>query len=102
MSSEASVSAWIVALRDHDEAAAQALYERYIQRLTSLARKKLGGMPRRISDEDDVAQIVMNSFFTGAANARFPMPNDRHDLWQVLVMLTERKVVDQMRRQFSR
>ena len=101
MEFEESVSAWIVALRDGDESAAQALYQRYIERLTSLARNRLRGMPRRATDEEDVAQVVMNSFFAGVAEARFPRLEDRNDLWQVLVMLTERKVIDRIRRQLS-
>jgi len=102
MASDESVTTWIGALKAEKEGAAQALYERYIRRLMGLARKKLGGVPRRVSDEEDIAQVVMNSFFEGVRESRFPRLRDRDDLWQVLVMLTERKVVDQVRRQFSR
>jgi RNA polymerase sigma factor (sigma-70 family) len=101
MSSDASVSDWIAALKTSEESAAQHLYGRYVQRLVHLARKKLGAAPRRMADEEDVAQLVLNSFFRGVRMGRFPRLDDRRDLWQVLVMLTERKVIDQKRRQWT-
>jgi RNA polymerase sigma factor (sigma-70 family) len=102
MSAEESVSQWIASLKTSEESAAQHLYQRYIERLVLLARKKLGGVPRRMADEEDVAQVVLNSFFRGVRADKFPKLHDRCDLWQILVMLTERKVIDQMRRQYSK
>ena len=102
MASNESVSQWLISLRARDDVAAQQLYERYIAQLMSFARRKFGGVARRAVDEEDIAQMVMKSFFAGMEDGRFPRLNDRHDLWQVLVMLTERKVIDQLRRQSSK
>jgi RNA polymerase sigma factor (sigma-70 family) len=102
MSSNESVTAWIGALKESGQTAAQLLYERYIEQLVSLARKKLGAAPRRMADEEDVAQVAMNSFFRGVQQGRFPRLRDRDDLWQVLIMLVERKAIDQIRRQSSK
>jgi DNA-directed RNA polymerase specialized sigma24 family protein len=91
MPSDESVTGWIASLKA----------ERYLERLAGLARKKLGGGSRRVADEEDVAHEALNSFFGGVKKGRFPKLNDRNDLWQILVMLTERKAIGQIRRLFS-
>jgi ECF sigma factor len=47
VSSIGSVTHWITQLKTGDPAAAQRLWECYFLRLVKLARKKLGGAPRR-------------------------------------------------------
>jgi DNA-directed RNA polymerase specialized sigma24 family protein len=79
--------------------AAQDLWERYFHRLVGLARKKLRSLSRRAADEEDVALSAFDSFVRGAAAGRFPRQDDRDDLWQVLVLLTERKAINQRRRE---
>jgi DNA-directed RNA polymerase specialized sigma24 family protein len=80
-------------------AAAQELWERYFRRLVGLAHKKLRDTSRRARDEEDVALSAFDSFFRGAAIGRFPRLEDRDDLWQILVLLAERRSIDQIRRQ---
>jgi DNA-directed RNA polymerase specialized sigma24 family protein len=94
MSTAGSVSHWIIQLKAGNRAAAQPLWETYCRRLTDRARRKLGGLPRRAADEEDVALSAFDSFYRGAEHGRFPQLNDRHDLWQLLVVLTERKAID--------
>jgi DNA-directed RNA polymerase specialized sigma24 family protein len=94
MSSTGSVSHWITQLKAGDHAAAQPLWERYFQRLVVLARKKLRGQPRRAADEEDVALSAFTSLCRGAEQGRFPLLSDRHNLWQLLVVLTARKALD--------
>src|SRR5262245_7787143 len=91
MSSAGSVTLWISQLKAGDRTAAQGLWERYFQRLVSLARARLGGAPRRAADEEDVALSAFDSFCRGAEHGRFPQLGDRHDLWPLLVVLTARK-----------
>src|SRR5438067_2490766 len=55
LASEGSVTLWIGRLRAGDPDAAGPLWERYFQRLVGLARARLRGAPRRVSDEEDVA-----------------------------------------------
>ena len=102
MATEASVTEWIGLLKDGDQAAAQALWDRYFDRLVRLARQKLGHSPRRAADEEDVALSAFENLCRGVRDERFPKLDDRHDLWQVLVMLTDRKAKDQMRRVLTR
>jgi DNA-directed RNA polymerase specialized sigma24 family protein len=94
MSEDASVTLWIHQLRAGDSLAAQKLWESYFQRLVGLARVKLRSLPRRGADEEDVALSAFDSFFRGVELGRFPRLDDRDDLWQVLLMITERKAID--------
>jgi DNA-directed RNA polymerase specialized sigma24 family protein len=41
-----------------------------------------------------VALSGFDSFCRGAARGCFPQLNDRHDLWQLLVVITDRKAID--------
>lgn len=90
-------SAWIVLLKQGDAASAEAVWQRYYQRLVRLARQKLLPGRRRVADEEDIVLSAFDSFFRGAQQQRFPRLEDRHDLWQLLLMLTVRKVSDQVR-----
>jgi DNA-directed RNA polymerase specialized sigma24 family protein len=97
--SEGSVSHWIGALKEGDAEAAQRLWERYFDALVRLARAKLGAIPRRDADEEDVALSAFHSFCQGAADGRFPQLDDRYGLWRLLVKVTLRKALDQSERQ---
>jgi len=95
-----SVSRWLEPLQQGDEQAVQKLWERYYQQLVNLARGKLGDVPRRMADEEDVVVSAFRSFCRGAEQNRFPQLEDRNDLWRVLVTITARKAVLQIRREF--
>ncbi len=92
--SSGSVTCWLEQLKGGDAAAAQPLWENYFRELVRLARKRLGNVPRRAADEEDVALSAFDSFCRGAEQGRFPRLEDRHDLWQLLVMITARKAID--------
>jgi DNA-directed RNA polymerase specialized sigma24 family protein len=89
-----SVTQWIKALKEGDQAAAQGLWEAYFRRLVGLAHARLRDTPRRIADEEDVALSAFESFWRGAQAGRFPRLDDRNDLWQILVLITVRKSID--------
>jgi RNA polymerase sigma factor (sigma-70 family) len=91
MSNSGSVTTWIALLEAGDVVAAQRLWEAYYRRLVGLARKRLQGQPRAAADEEDVALSAFASFWRNAKLNKFPRLNDRHDLWQLLVLLTARK-----------
>ena len=59
-------AALVKALKAGDEAAAQALWQRYFSSLVQLARTKLQGANRRVTDEEDVALSVFRKFFKSA------------------------------------
>ncbi|MEM7456753.1 MAG: ECF-type sigma factor [Planctomycetota bacterium] len=96
-----SVTAWIHDLKKGDDDAAQKIWDRYFQRLSKLAARKLGNASKRIADEEDVAVDVFHSLCTGAAAGRFDRLGNRDDLWKLLVAISGMKAVDQIRRQTS-
>jgi len=94
-SSHDSVARWIAKLKEGDEQAAQRLWERYYEKLVQYARKRMSGLPRRVADEEDMAIRAFDSFYRGVSNGRFPQLEDHNDLWQILVMITARKVINE-------
>jgi RNA polymerase sigma factor (sigma-70 family) len=98
MDSDGSVTRLIGELKRGDADAAQAIWQRYYERLVSLARGKLGNNARRSADEEDVAASAFHSFYEAARAGRFPRLEDRHDLWKLLVTITARKALGQIKR----
>ncbi len=90
------VSEWIEELRTGDEDAAQKLWEYYFDSIVRLAKRKLGFIPRRAFDEEDVAINVFNSLFVGVSEGRFPELAHRDGLWRLLVVMTARKAINQI------
>ena len=86
-----SVTVWLAQLKAGDPKAAGPLWEGYFSRLVGLARVRLRSVPRTVADEEDVALSAFNSFWEGVGKGRFPRLDDRHDLWQVLFVITDRK-----------
>ena len=99
MSPEGSVTHQISRLKEGDHAAARILWQRYFQRLVRLARRKLQSNTRRVADEEDVALTAFASFCRHAEQGRFPRVRNRVDLWRLLVTLTIRMAIDQVRRE---
>jgi DNA-directed RNA polymerase specialized sigma24 family protein len=100
MTSEGSVTRWLGDLKSGGAAAAQHLWGRYFDRLVRLARRKLrtGAGGGAAEDEEDAALSAFDSFCRGAARGRYPRLDDRDDLWRLLVVITVRKALDQIRR----
>lgn len=75
-----------------DEEAATEIFDRYVRRLTGLARTHMSERLRKRVDADDVVQSVFRSFFDKA---------DRYvhrragDLWRLLATVTVNKVRSQ-------
>jgi DNA-directed RNA polymerase specialized sigma24 family protein len=99
MPQDESVTRWIRRIKSGCEPAAAELWNHFYARLIGLARRKLQGTPRRVVDEEDVVLSAFETFFRRAQEGQFPQLHDRHDLWQLLVKITERKALDQLRYQ---
>ncbi len=97
MPADESVSDWICQVKEGDEEAAQALWERYFPQLLNVARKRLRFHPKTYADEEDVALSALNNFFGAAADGQFPHLNDRESLWRLLSKITHRKAIDLIR-----
>jgi DNA-directed RNA polymerase specialized sigma24 family protein len=94
VSSVGSITGLLNQLQQGERDNVEQLWERYFRQLIGLARKKLGGLPRGAADEEDVALSAFDSFCRGAEQGRFPRLADRHDLWQILMVITARKACD--------
>lgn len=100
MAGESSVTHWIEELKDGDEGTAQQeLWNRYFKRLVALAHTKMSGLPQRVEDEEDVVLSAFDSFFQRAQRGDFPLLRDRTNLWPLLVKITARKAINQIKRQ---
>ena len=92
-----SVTNFINRMKVEDPHAAGEIWQRYFERLLPLARAKLKDLNHRAVDEEDVLLSVFDRFFRAAKENRFAQLEDRDDLWQILLMLTDRKVADKYR-----
>src|ERR1700754_2769792 len=96
-----SVSTWLAALKADQSGAAQELWSRYFAQLVTVARRHLRGVARA-ADEEDVALSALKSAMLGVQNNRFPDLNDRTGLWPLLVTITARKALNEIRRQTAK
>ena len=97
---ENSVTEWVSDLKAGDRGeAARLLWGRYFERLARLAHGRLRAVSRGPADGEDVALSVLDSFFQGIADGRFPRLSDRDDLWKLLTTITVCKVANQRRRE---
>jgi RNA polymerase sigma factor (sigma-70 family) len=99
MPPDQSVTHWIGELKAGHETAANELWNRFYARLIGLARQKLRAAPKRVVDEEDVVISAFETFFRRTQEGQFPRLDDSDDLWQLLVAITERKAINQLRNQ---
>jgi RNA polymerase sigma factor (sigma-70 family) len=95
--SQPSISQWIIGAKEGRSQAIDALWARYFEQLVRLARQRLGSLPRRAADEEDLALSVFVSFCHAAEEGRFPDLASRDDLWRLLITITAQKAIDQAR-----
>ncbi|QDU28091.1 RNA polymerase sigma factor [Anatilimnocola aggregata] len=80
-----------------DSSAEQALFKRYVARLTLLARSRLSRRLASRVDPEDVVLSAYRSFFVAARHQHFDLQRSG-DLWRLLVQITLAKVYDQAER----
>ena len=97
MQNEHSVTSWLKELQNGDNDAAGRLWERFHLRLVTRAKARLDASPVRMADADDVVQEAFQSFFRRAQQHQFPELTDRDDLWSLLLTITDRKALNEIR-----
>lgn len=97
MPSDDLVTEWFHRLQERDPNAVRPLWDSYFHRLVALARNRLRDAPRHVTDEEDVALSVFDSFCRNAEAGRFPSIADRDDLWRLLAAFTLRKAAHYLR-----
>jgi len=74
-----------------DESAAAEIFDRYVQRLISLAGSKLSEVLKRRVEAEDIVQSAYRSFFRNAAEDRYTIEHSGQ-LWGLLAAITINKV----------
>jgi RNA polymerase sigma factor (sigma-70 family) len=82
--------------RDGDDRAADALFSRYFERLTLLARSRLSPRLARRTDPEDIVMSAYRSFFVGVRTGRFALGRGG-DLWRLLASITKHRLLRQAR-----
>lgn len=67
------------------------LWHRYMKLVARTATQRLSLSLRRVVDGEDIASEVFSELSRGFEDGRFHDLADRDDLWQILVVLTERR-----------
>ena len=83
--------------RQGAEDASREIFERYLARLTALARSRLAPRLARRTDPEDIVLSAYRSFFVGARDGRFVLQRSG-DLWRLLVSITLHKLYQQVKR----
>ncbi len=95
--SNGSITMFLNQMMAGDEAAVSTLWQRFLPRLLGLARKTLANRPQRMADVDDAVQSAFASFWKRAADGEFGDQLDRHNMWNLLGVITVRKSLRQLR-----
>jgi RNA polymerase sigma-70 factor (ECF subfamily) len=77
-------------LRCGDEAAASAVFRRYVRRLIALAGAQFDARMRDRADVEDAVLSALRSFFARAGRGEFDLA-DWDELWSLLAIITLRK-----------
>lgn len=91
-----SVTGWFHALKNGDQHAAAQLWNRYFERVVKLAKHRLAR--DAAYDEEDLAASVFGALYKAAADGRYETLADRDELWALLLVLSQRKIIDRARR----
>jgi RNA polymerase sigma-70 factor (ECF subfamily) len=90
MNPEPDFQHFITRLRAGDERACDEIFQRYVGKLITVARRRLDARLQRKVDPEDIVQSVFKSFFAHGADGSL-VPNDPEHLWALLVTITDRK-----------
>ena len=92
-----SVSHWLRELKAGDGNAVEAIWNRYYQRIVEFAIRKMKINPDRSVDGEDIAQITMHRLCFSLASGRYPLLDDRQQLWDLLVVFTLNRIRKHLR-----
>ncbi|MDY3555760.1 sigma-70 family RNA polymerase sigma factor [Gemmata sp. JC717] len=87
----ASDRSLLARVRDGSQDAATTLYERYSQRLFSLAKARCAEDLAARVDAEDIVQSVFGSFFRGASQGFYDAPSGE-EIWGLLLVIALNKI----------
>lgn len=91
MTNDDSSRQLLARFRDADSRAAAEVFDRYVERLLSLVRRRISPQLQRRIDADDVLQSAMRSFFVRAADDQYVLRR-AGDLWRLLAQIALSKL----------
>lgn len=86
----------LVRLQQGSEDAATQLYRRYAQRLRALAQAQCSAELAQQVEADDIVQSVFGSFFRGASQGYYNLP-DGEELWRLFLVIALNKIRSRVR-----
>lgn len=92
-----SVTGWIEQLKDKNPEAQRLIWQRFVSRLITYATRRMTGINSPVVDAEDIACMTFQNFFDKTPG-QFSTLVNRNDLWQILAVLAERRVVDEYRK----
>ncbi len=92
-----SVTKWIEELRDGDSPVHPEVWRRYFAKLAHFVDYGFPKSSVRAMDGEDVASAVLETVCRKVADGSFPELRVRSDLWNVLLTVAKRKLVNQTR-----
>lgn len=75
-----------------DEQAFARFWADHYDRLLKFAQNKIGGVPLKDADDEDIVLCALNSFFRGVCENRFADISEAKNLWKLLATLVSRKL----------
>jgi RNA polymerase sigma-70 factor (ECF subfamily) len=91
MNPDDSFAQLMISLREGDQEAAAAIFERFVRRLVGVASGQFDSWLRFKVDVEGVVQSAFKSFFTGQGAGQFEGLADWDSLWGLLTVITLRK-----------
>jgi DNA-directed RNA polymerase specialized sigma24 family protein len=85
-------------LPSRDDQAIQAVFNFYFQNLAQRAKRllnEMGGV--RITDEEDLAMLVMTAFLKDATEGELGQLRSRHDVWKMLSKRVRQRAINMVR-----
>ena len=87
-----SVTRWLQRLQAGESGAAQAIWDRFYQRVVRFAELQLKRNADRAVDGEDIAQSAFRAVYHAVMNGRYPDMDNRQELWQLLIVSIRNRV----------
>ncbi len=94
MSDASSFDRLIVAARNHESAAQQQIFDRFVLRLIGLCHSRLDRLTRQKVDPEDIVQSAWRSFLGRVGHDDGLSLDDWNSLWKLLATIAVRKCGD--------
>lgn len=95
---QGSITEYLGELKSGNLIAVEKLWHRYFAKLVAFAKRKSALTVKTEQDEEDFAIVAFTQFIKGVEKNAFRKLENRGDLWQILAMITSRRISNAHRR----